>query len=692
MKAGAKVRFFFVNRKEKTEKSSNFEVFLYFCRRFMKKEQFFSRTSLRFRRFSRKGYALFSVLGREVLIGVLSVAVVSHAMAEGVSVDTELAKDTVVREAQTLDDVVVLGSRAPLTEGETARMVTVITSDDIQRAPVTTVNDVLKMATGVDVRQRGGFGVQTDISIDGGTFDQIAILLNGVNIGNPQTGHLSADFPVSLEDIERIEIIEGAAARVFGASAFNGAVNIVTKKGQRSKAKGLKTKVEGVVALEGGSYGTFGGNGRVAGKKMSLSAGYRQSDGGTENSYFRQSQGFYSLNSSLSALNFHLTLGATGKRYGANTFYSAAYPDQYESNGRFFASADVIGKLSDSFQFQVQPYWNLNTDHFQLIRGSGVGENFHLTNVVGGKINGYFDWLLGKTSCGVEIRSESIRRTFHSDRTEYSLFLEHNIIYKRCTISMGVVANSNTGYDSRFHFFPGIDAKYRVWKTAKADCDIFISYNTAFRMPTFTDLFYKSPTNEGNKDLKPERVQSLRVGGKYNSSLFTLHSSLFYDWGTDMIDWVMYSPQDIWHSANFRLDNRGATVNCQLSIINSQLSKLSVQAGYCFVDQKRYDDVSIYRSNYAMEYLKHKVTLSPRLSILHSKLFTLHFLVSYRWQDRQGPLYKPFSLIDAKVTLEHKKYEATLSLNNITSYRYYDLSTVPQPGFWCMAGIKVKFP
>ena len=646
----------------------------------MKKERFFSRTSLRFRRFSRKGYALFSVLGREVLIGVLSVAVVSHAMADGISVDTELAKDTVVREAQTLDDVVVVGSRAPLTEGETARIVTVITGDDIHRAAVATVNDALKMATGVDVRQRGGFGVQTDISIDGGTFDQIAILLNGVNIGNPQTGHLSADFPVSLEDIERIEIIEGAAARVFGASAFNGAVNIVTKRGGDSS-----------VGIEGGSFGTFGGTGRIAGKEMSLSAGYRQSDGGTENSYFRQSQGFYSQNFQLSTVNFQLMLGATGKRYGANTFYSAAYPDQYESNGRYFASVDVKGKLSDAFQFQVQPYWNLNTDHFQLIRGSGVGENFHRTNVVGGKINGHFDWLLGKTSCGVEIRNESIRRTFHSDRTEYSLFLEHNIIYKRCTVSMGVVANSNTGYDSRFHFFPGIDAKYRVWKTSKANCDIFMSYNTAFRMPTFTDLFYKSPTNEGNKDLKPERVQSLRVGGKINSSLFTLHSSLFYDWGTDMIDWVMYSPTDKYHSANFRLDNRGANINCQLSIINYQLSSLSFQAGYCFIDQKRYDDVVIFKSNYAMEYLKHKVTLSPQLSIFHLSPFTFHITVSYRWQDRQGPLYKPFSLIDAKVTLEHKKYEATLSLNNITSYRYYDLSTVRQPGFWCMAGIKVKF-
>ena len=664
----------------------------------MKKEQFFSRTSLRFRRFSRKGYALFSVLGREVLIGVLSVAVVSHAMAEGISVVEELAKDTVVREAQTLDDVVVLGSRAPLTEGETARIVTVITSDDIHRAAVATVNDALKMVTGVDVRQRGGFGVQTDISIDGGTFDQIAILLNGVNIGNPQTGHLSADFPVSLEDIERIEIIEGAAARVFGASAFNGAVNIVTKGSRSSRVQGSPvtsqlSPVNCVVALEGGSYGTFGGNGRVAGKEMSLSAGYRQSDGGTENSYFRQSQGFYSLNSQLSTLNFHLTLGATGKRYGANTFYSAAYPNQYESNGRFFASVDIRGGFSDAFQFQVQPYWNLNTDHFQLIRGSGVGENFHRTNVIGGKVNGNYDWSWGKTAFGVEVRNESIRRTYHSDRTEVSLFLEHNIIYKRYTASMGVVANHNSGYDGRFHFFPGIDMKYRVWDTSKAQSDVFLSYNTAFRMPTFTDLFYKSPTNEGNKDLKPERVQSLRFGFRYNSSLLTLNSSLFYDWGKDMIDWVMYYPTDKYHSANFRLDNRGFSINSKLSTPNSQLStinsQLSLQVGYCFIDQKRYDDVAIYKSNYAMEYLKHKVTVSPQLTINKEHSYTLHFVVSYRWQDRMGPFYKPFSLIDAKISFVKRKYEATLSLNNITSYRYYDLSTVLQPGFWCMAGVKL---
>ena len=109
------------------------------------------------------------------------------------------------------------------------------------------------MAIGVDVRQRGGFGVQTDISINGGTFDQITILLNGVNISNPQTGHNAADFPVNLSDIERIEVLEGASARVFGSSAFNGAINIITRSDSQSNVR---------LNVEGGSFGSIGGGGQ----------------------------------------------------------------------------------------------------------------------------------------------------------------------------------------------------------------------------------------------------------------------------------------------------------------------------------------------------------------------------------------------------------------------------------------------
>ena len=194
----------------------------------MQQKLFCERKALRFKHFSRKGYALFAVAGREVLIGTLSVATLSHAKADGISVITEATGDSLQRSELKLEEVVVTGSRAPLTLAESAKIVSVITREDIHRAAAESINDILKLAIGVDVRQRGGFGVQTDISVRGGNFDQITILLNGVNISSPHTGHLSADFPVSPEDIERIEVLEGPAARVYGTSAFNGVINIVT--------------------------------------------------------------------------------------------------------------------------------------------------------------------------------------------------------------------------------------------------------------------------------------------------------------------------------------------------------------------------------------------------------------------------------------------------------------------------------
>ena len=110
-----------------------------------------------------------------------------------------------------------------------ARQVMTLSRQDLEAAGVTSINDLLKLAVGIDVRQRGGFGMQTDISINGGTHDQIAILINGVPISNPHTGHNAADFPVNLSDIQRVEILEGAASRVLGSQAFSGAINVITR-------------------------------------------------------------------------------------------------------------------------------------------------------------------------------------------------------------------------------------------------------------------------------------------------------------------------------------------------------------------------------------------------------------------------------------------------------------------------------
>lgn len=182
----------------------------YLCTRFftihmMYKPNFNQRKAFRFRRFARKGYALFACLGHVVTIGVLSVATLHTAAAthaDDVKVvsgtDTNAITDNTPDKEATLDDVEVTGSRAPLALGQAARMVTVLSREDIQAAPVQSINDLLKYAVGVDVRQRGPIGAQTDIGIRGSTSEQITILLNGINICDPQTGHNAFDFPCDI--------------------------------------------------------------------------------------------------------------------------------------------------------------------------------------------------------------------------------------------------------------------------------------------------------------------------------------------------------------------------------------------------------------------------------------------------------------------------------------------------------------
>ena len=505
----------------------------------MNKTIFNKRASLKFSHFSNKGYSLFSVLGRVVAIGALSVTTLTYAKAEGISVEGAKADSVFIRggKAYELDGVTVTGSRAPMTVELSPKIVTVMTREDIQRSAAQTINDVLKLATGVDVRQRGGFGVQTDISINGGTFDQIAIFLNGVNISNPQTGHNASDFPVALADIDHVEIIEGASSRVFGTSAFNGAINIVTKK---ASANGVEANVEA------GSFGSLGAQGRLqmafrSGKweqAYSVSGGYKRSDGGTENSDFEKGQGYANLSLSYDRrLDIGAQLGIATQSYGANTFYSAKFNNQYEKTDHGIASLNVsVHNQGRTWEVTPAVYYNKFKDHYQLTRGkegAAAGENYHNLDVFGGAVNAYVDWIAGKTAVGVDIGKERIystalgnqldaadyksipgsdrQYTRKGERTNTNVMLEHNFIFGGFTLSAGVLANRNTGLDNKFRFYPGVDASYRP----NANWKVYASWNKALRMPTYTDLYISNAVQQGDASLSPEKNSAFKIGSRY---------------------------------------------------------------------------------------------------------------------------------------------------------------------------------
>jgi len=129
-----------------------------------------------------------------------------------------------------LDTVVITSSRIDLPFKENSRTILVITSKQIKQSAVTNLTDLLQQVAGIDMRRRGVNGMQADLYIRGGSFDQTLLLIDGIKVEDPQTGHHTMNMALPIDVIERVEIIKGAAARIFGQNAFTGAINIVTKK------------------------------------------------------------------------------------------------------------------------------------------------------------------------------------------------------------------------------------------------------------------------------------------------------------------------------------------------------------------------------------------------------------------------------------------------------------------------------
>lgn len=672
--------------------------------------------SVKWRRFSNAPYATFQSLHREVKIGVLTVAMLSSVSLKSQAMDkgSRLIGQGYKAEATAEDDSLVVGlgdvevlaTRVPLTQMQAPRLVTVLSAVDIAAAAVHSINDLLEYAVGVDVRQRGEFGVQTDISIRGGTFDQITLLLNGINISSPHTGHLTADFHVTMQDIERIEVLEGPCARVFGTSAFTGVINIVTKKSDSS------------AHLYGGSYGYAGGDLRL-GKKLgnysnSLSGGYSRSDGATPNSDFSSARGFYQGQYAKDDLSVDLQLGYSYKQYGANTFYGAASTDQWESNERYMGAATFQNKVGQRTHLSVSLSWNRWFDHYQWHKDSPAGENFHKVDALGATLNAWFDSKYGRTSVGFEARYEGIYSTKlgeplaeskwkdtqghdgtsdvqyknQADRVNYSAFVEHDILLSNWTISLGLLANNNTALDSKWRLYPGVDVSYRP----SNDWKLFASWNMALRMPTYTDLYYSGTNIVATKDLKPEKTSDVSLGARYRRAGIKAEASVFYSHKDDMIDWVIYKDEPdgkTFRSGNFKLDNTGLELMLdflpQELWADSPLRKIGLQ--YAYINEDIEYVKPIVSSKYAMEYLRHKVVANADVRLWKK----LNLSLSWRWQDRVGVGNSPYALLDGRLSWSSSRWSIYADCSNLFNKTYFDYSYIPQPGRWGKIGVNFNF-
>ena len=675
------------------------------------------RQRLVFRRFGNKGYSLFSCLGREVVCSVLSVSTLTYASAESVSTHPVVSDSTATTTAREmmLDEVSVTGSRAPLTKSQAARMVTVLDRQQIAQAPVQSINDLLKYAVGVDVRQRGAIGAQTDVSIRGGNYEQITILLNGVNICDPQTGHNAFDFPVDISDIVRIEVLEGPAGRVYGTSSLVGAINIVTK-----------TALPSTLHAEGGSYGYAQVGGRVAfgGKTShSLSANYTRSDGysrnkaGTLNADYKGGKAFYQGQYEDDDVRLNWHAGMSVRDFGSNTFYGAKWDDQFEHTLKTYTAITAENKQG---RFKLKPtiYWNHQNDRFELFRDAPdiYPYNYHRTDVYGVNLNSHFDWALGRTAIGAELRNEDLvsgnlgeplSRTHHIhgtdrdyeyglNRTNMSFVLEHNILLERFTLSAGMVAVKNSWNEMNMRVYPGIDASYRIGHNWK----VYASYNTSLRMPSVTELYYSVGGHKADKHLKPEELAAVEGGVQYNTHLVDAKLSVYRHHCKNLIDWIRRS-DDVdapWESVNFtEVNATGVEATLALNLqemMPAQHILKSLQVAYSYIDQDKVETDGI-QSQYTLEYLRHKLVAQLQANLWKR----LNANLSYRMQDRTGTYtnadgeityYKPYGIVDARLSWNTDSFTLYVEANNLLDKTYVDFGHIAQPGRWWMAGFSIQ--
>jgi iron complex outermembrane receptor protein len=394
---------------------------------------------------------------------------------------------------------------------------------------------------------------------------------------------------------------------------------------------------------------------------------------------------------------------AQWKDFGANGFYSLAFPNQFESSKIFMAALNW-SLTKDHFTFNSQAYWREHHDRFELFRDMTgapnwyTGHNYHLTDVTGAKASVLYNENFGKSTVGFEVRNEHIFSNVlgnpmlktipvpfetgqffnrEANRLLETGFFDQTVNLDKWYFSAGIAASNSTSFG--LYSYGGIDAGYALNENIRVITDA----NSAVRLPTFTDLYYKSATQLANPDLKPEHSQTFEIGLKMAYPAWKFNADIFKRFGQQVIDWVKEPDSTKWQSKNLTSVNAiGTDLSFEYWFKKSIINKIS--ANYAFLNLDK--TAQGFDSKYALDYLKHKISITVEHKI------AAHFSAAWSgiYADRAGQYadfltnrpvnYQPYFIFNGRIKWEQKQMEVFIDLNNILNEKYADFGGLIQPG------------
>ncbi|MBK7104510.1 MAG: TonB-dependent receptor [Ignavibacteriae bacterium] len=572
-----------------------------------------------------------------------------------------------------IDSVVVSSNRIPLSFSEIGRSIETISSEEIKNLPVTNIQELCDQVSGIDIKQRGPENVQADVSIRGGSFEQTLILIDGIKLIDPQTGHHNLNLPINFSQIERVEILKGQGSQIYGANAFGGVINFITKKNGENNFG---------IELRGGenNYYNLGINTsqNLGNTFHNLTFTKSKSDGYRTNTEFENYN--FSINNSFRFFNAILNTiyGYSDKKFGANSFYTIRFPNQAEKVKTNFASISADVDLS---KIKIKPnlFWRNNVDEFVLNKFDELFyKNIHTTNSFGGEIQTSLNLFGEITSFGIEFSKDKIESNNlgNHEREKKGIFIEQ--IFKPIDKIHISIAGYAYKYSSlNFKFWPGIDLSFSPNNNFK----IFANFGKAFRIPTYTELFYKDPVTIGNINLNPEESINYEIGLNYLSNFWESNFSVFRKEGKNLIDYILNEEINIWEAENLtEIKTSGFEIGFSINLRNSTNNILEkIKIDYTFLNSDKIDLGN--QSRYNLEHLRNDLTVQ----IFNNLPMDIKQSWSLTYEDRIN--FADHFTIDTKLIKKFSSVEVFIKASNLLNKTFEEIPGVVLPGRWIIGGV-----
>lgn len=576
------------------------------------------------------------------------------------SASPALAQTQPVRVSQ---EVVVTATASPVPLESAGRTVVVWTAEDLIRLGVSSFADALRLVPGVDVRARGPRDVQTDFSVRGATFGQSLILLDGRRLNDSQSGHHNGDVPATLGGIERIEIVTGPGSAVHGADALGGTINIITRRDAHTFG-GFRAGDFGYAA------GEFTAQSRPRRATVATSAWGSRSSGFEPGREFAQGGG--SITAALPH-GWRLDLRHVNKEFGARSFYGSSMSKEWTD--QTIAGADWRATRGQ-WVLAARTFVRNHGDHFMWDRNRpGFAENFHRTNAAEISITAQASFEGGaRLAVGTGAGGDRVRS---SNLGNHTYGRGHGFVEWQQPVGSRVIATAGARLDRYSRFGTSVSPSAAGVVQLTSNVRLRGSVGRAFRVPTFTELYYHDPGSLGTADLRAERGWSADAGLDWTNDRWTGSVTPFLRRDTNVIDWIRTTPSDFWRATNVRdVRSRGVEVSFARRWRNASFrgfaSALEVDAPTLNV-----------QSAYVLEHARASIGLTVSSPI--ASVVTLSATVDYR-SRADGQKY---TLIGLKISRAARWFDVFVDASNALNERYNEI-TRRSPGRWITAGLTIR--